>query len=815
MPDVRAASILPLALGVLWVCPTGAQPSIEPIGSAEHWSDGFAPRGFSIPEWECTSFPDGASAAAVRGDSVIVAGDFTHVEGIAAAGVAIWDGERWSGLGAEPPPLVRVRDVAVFEGRIVVSGISEAGASPLVAWNGVDWEPLGSLRESGSTADIEVLFLHEGRLLAGGYIDTGNGAADLVLAWDGEGWTSLLSATGRNPSVRTLAEIDGRLYAGGHFEIIAGNDTLAGLVRWEGTHWSGFPGITSASYVDAVASFEGRLIVGGSLNFPDDDWWFRYWAAAWEETGWEKLTDGYFTGFGGISAERFLVRDGRLWAFGNYWSDIGGSPMLARWTGEGWVEERPAMGSCGGGWGPGGGSFTDLEAYGDGYVVTGAFLIVEGEFVGHVALWEGDTWSPLGVGGNGLDGHVRALLADGDGIWVGGNFLQSGSGQRLPRLARWSEGSWTTTPTQPDGAVYALGRHAGQLVVAGRFDSVGALPTANLALWDGHAWTPFDEGPEGGIAAVVDFRGDLIAAGGFTYAGGTPVHNIARWDGTAWSRMQTGLLGDARWEGASHLTIYRDELIAAGSFYSAGRQLVRSIAAWDGESWHGLGTPPWPEREVLIEGLTVWDGRLVAAATSYRNGESFLAAWDGSTWSSLDGVELNSYGELSTYRGFLVVTGNSGQHNGAWLWDGTTLYALGENIGSDWVSALETWNDDLALGGAIRYAGGRPSRNVAVYHGAGLPTHLSPLQLSIAPNPSHDGGLVAFSLDRAADARLSVFDVQGRRRRILVRDRMPAGDHWISWDGRDDAGSRLPVGTYFLRLDAAGNEQVRKIQILR
>jgi flagellar hook assembly protein FlgD len=33
---------------------------------------------------------------------------------------------------------------------------------------------------------------------------------------------------------------------------------------------------------------------------------------------------------------------------------------------------------------------------------------------------------------------------------------------------------------------------------------------------------------------------------------------------------------------------------------------------------------------------------------------------------------------------------------------------------------------------------------------------------------------------------------------------MPAGDHQVSWDGRDDQGRKLPNGTYFLRMAING-----------
>jgi hypothetical protein len=161
------------------------------------------------------------------------------------------------------------------------------------------------------------------------------------------------------------------------------------------------------------------------------------------------------------------------------------------------------------------------------------------------------------------------------------------------------------------------------------------------------------------------------------------------------------------------------------------------------------------------------------------------------------------------------VAGEFSRRTGVRLWDGSTLYELGGDIGGDWVSTIEVWNDDLYLGGGFRYAGGHPSRNLAVYHGAELPLRSSSLQLSVAPNPWRDVGFIAFSLDRNAQTRLELYDVQGRRRRTLLDGPMTSGDHWVPWDGRDDTESRLPAGVYFLRLDSFGTRETTKLQILR
>jgi len=42
-----------------------------------------------------------------------------------------------------------------------------------------------------------------------------------------------------------------------------------------------------------------------------------------------------------------------------------------------------------------------------------------------------------------------------------------------------------------------------------------------------------------------------------------------------------------------------------------------------------------------------------------------------------------------------------------------------------------------------------------------------------------------------------MYDLRGRRVRLLARGPFPAGDQQLSWDGRDASGRRVAPGIYF------------------
>jgi parallel beta-helix repeat protein len=83
------------------------------------------------------------------------------------------------------------------------------------------------------------------------------------------------------------------------------------------------------------------------------------------------------------------------------------------------------------------------------------------------------------------------------------------------------------------------------------------------------------------------------------------------------------------------------------------------------------------------------------------------------------------------------------------------------------------------------------------------------------PNPFNPQVRIAFTLERASHATVTIHDVRGRCLRELMVDDLTAGEHAVSWDGRDRDGRALSSGTYFCRVIAGGEASTRKLQLVR
>ena len=84
------------------------------------------------------------------------------------------------------------------------------------------------------------------------------------------------------------------------------------------------------------------------------------------------------------------------------------------------------------------------------------------------------------------------------------------------------------------------------------------------------------------------------------------------------------------------------------------------------------------------------------------------------------------------------------------------------------------------------------------------------MSLLAYPNPFNATTTLRFTVPRAGQTTLRLYDITGREVAVLVNQQQNAGEHTVSFDG-----SRLATGLYFARLEAAGQMQTRKLVLLK
>jgi len=83
------------------------------------------------------------------------------------------------------------------------------------------------------------------------------------------------------------------------------------------------------------------------------------------------------------------------------------------------------------------------------------------------------------------------------------------------------------------------------------------------------------------------------------------------------------------------------------------------------------------------------------------------------------------------------------------------------------------------------------------------------------PNPFNPSTAIEFKLPARRHVRLGIYNLDGRLVRNLLDGDLPAGEHVVTWNGRDDAGRDVASGTYLYRITAGRDVVTRKMTLAR
>lgn len=228
-------------------------------------------------------------------------------------------------------------------------------------------------------------------------------------------------------------------------------------------------------------------------------------------------------------------------------------------------------------------------------------------------------------------------------------------------------------------------------------------------------WQQMGTGTGGVVNAVTVYNNQLIAAGYFAVAGGQLVNNIARWTGSAWQPLGLGTN-----DSIFCLTIYNSNLVAGGRFTSAGGITCNKVAVWNGTSWSSTnGTINGNVLALAVSGaylvaggnFTIVNSRNMARIARYQT-----------VWDTLGVGFNNTVNALAQYNNVLYAAGVFTISDGMPVnriarLNGTTWTSVGTGMDDGIVNCLRVYNSSLYAGGTFTTIGGSTTNRIARWNG--------------------------------------------------------------------------------------------------
>ena len=84
------------------------------------------------------------------------------------------------------------------------------------------------------------------------------------------------------------------------------------------------------------------------------------------------------------------------------------------------------------------------------------------------------------------------------------------------------------------------------------------------------------------------------------------------------------------------------------------------------------------------------------------------------------------------------------------------------------------------------------------------------------PNPFNSATAINYQLSEIAHVELTIFNTLGHTIKTLVSETRLDGNHWVTWDGKDDLGISVSSGIYFYQLTLDSElKQFKKLMFLK
>jgi Secretion system C-terminal sorting domain len=418
---------------------------------------------------------------------------------------------------------------------------------------------------------------------------------------------------------------------------------------------------------------------------------------------------------------------------------------------------------------------------------TGEFNHAGGVFADQVAVYDGQTWSPLGSGWGCYPnsvGNAPNSIVERDGeLLFGGGDAFCALNYDHSRFHKFDGQNWNIAGYSNN--ILNLRWAGGELFALGPFDTLDTRRVINLGRWNGSYWEQFGDTTWlhkiYQIAKVIQYQGDFYFGGNLNYEPGRQ-EEVIRWDGDSFESLDGGIKGDS-W--VNTLAEYQGKLWVGGLFEQATGNVGQCIMTWDGQQWENPFTGV--HYPVQVYDMAVMDGVLYLAGLHYVledgtwKGPRWLAKYDGQDFCSFGGEDF--YGiDVEPWGSRLLVRCN--QVNSPYP---DTLRFLAEWVGGDQVDFCAPQGPQTAATG---------------------PQSPAPLFAQVVPNPAKGQAELHFALSKPADINVTLSDLLGRTLQAHALGRTGAGTTRLplALDG-------LAKGVYLCRVEAGEQSVVLRVVV--
>jgi len=128
-----------------------------------------------------------------------------------------------------------------------------------------------------------------------------------------------------------------------------------------------------------------------------------------------------------------------------------------------------------------------------------------------------------------------------------------------------------------------------------------------------------------------------------------------------------------------------------------------------------------------------------------------------------------------------------------------------------WIDEIKFYHDDGSVGGQVHTGGldddGFDGEWFPDYSDITHPSRSNPDNFTLQqnyPNPFNHSATIKYSVTKPCNVQIKIFNQLGQEVCTLINEHKPAGNHFVTWDGKDNTGKQVSPGMYYYHINIDG-----------